>query len=131
MSDKEKLIDHALGICVEIYNTNKLLVLNNNSRKNNIIKAKRMFIYFLKNDMNIKHSHMINYFDKMNHSTSIHHVNKFSLEIINYPEIKKDYDFFNKELDSYKLYGNRLKAKIRMINHIENLIKQINHIEND
>mgnify|MGYP003661719113 CR=1 FL=1 len=131
MEDKEIIIDHALGICVNIYNTNKPLVLNNNCRKRNTVKAKRMFLYFLKNVMDVKHAHMTDYFVKMNHATSIHHVNKFSFEVLHYSEIKNDYDFFTKEINSFKIYGENYRAKMRMINQINKLMLEINLIEND
>ena len=131
MEDKEKIIDYALGICVDLYKTNKILVLNNNCRKRNTIKAKRLFLYFLNNVMDVKHNHMTNYFLKMNHATSIHHVNKFAFEVQNYKEIKNDYDFFTKEINTYKIYGYKYRAKMRMINQINKLMQEINTIDND
>ena len=74
----------------------KDFILNNKNRYSSTIKAKRMFIYYLYNYMEIKHNGMKKYFKNINHATSIHHVNKFKFEVETYSEVKQDFDLFLK-----------------------------------
>ena len=77
MNTRDKIITHALNISCEIYNANKNNIISNNNRSSTTIKAKRMFIYYLYEYMEIKHTGMKKYIKNINHASSIHHVNKY------------------------------------------------------
>lgn len=126
MSNKNIIVNHALEICVNIYKTTEKKVLDNNCRKRNTIKAKRMFIYYLYKDLNINYLAINKYFNKLHHATSIHHVNKFEFEVNNYKEIKVDYNNFLNKMKTFKLSGKKLNDRIIKLTK---LIEEINKIK--
>ena len=128
MNTRDKIITHALNISCEIYNANKKLVTSNNNRYQQTIKAKRMFLYYLYEYMEIKHTGMKKYIKEINHASSIHHVNKFKFEKEHYEDIKKDFDKFMIEMKRFNVYGGGFYEK-RM--EIKKLLKELNNITND
>ena len=128
MNTRDKIITHALKISCEIYNANKKFVTSNNNRYSSTIKAKRMFIYYLYEFMEIKHNGMKKYIKGLNHASSIHHVNKFKFEKDQYEDVKKEFDKFMIEMKRFNVYGGGFYEK-RM--EIKGLLKELNNITND
>ena len=128
MNTRDKIITHALKISCEIYNANKKFVTSNNNRYSSTIKAKRMFIYYLYEFMEIKHNGMKKYIKGINHASSIHHVNKFKFEKDQYEDVKKEFDKFMIEMKRFNVYGGGFYEK-RM--EIKRLLKELNNITND
>lgn len=128
MNTRDKIITHALKISCEIYNANKKFVTSNNNRYSSTIKAKRMFIYYLYEFMEIKHNGMKKYIKGLNHASSIHHVNKFKFEKDQYEDVKKEFDKFMIEMKRFNVYGGGFYEK-RM--EIKRLLKELNNITND
>ena len=128
MNTRDKIITHALKISCEIYNANKKFVTNNNNRYSSTIKAKRMFIYYLYEFMEIKHNGMKKYIKGLNHASSIHHVNKFKFEKDQYEDVKKEFDKFMIEMKRFNVYGGGFYEK-RM--EIKRLLKELNNVTND
>jgi len=126
MVNKNIIVDQALKECVKIYNTTELKVLENNCRKSNTIKAKRMFIYYLYRDLNINYPSINKYFIKLNHATSIHHVKKFDYELKNLNEIENDYNKFLEKMKIFNLSGKKLEDSIKKL---QGLINEINKIK--
>jgi len=87
MNTKDKIIKFSLEVACDVYKVKPQQILNNNLRKGKVIKAKRMFMYYLYVYLDVKHNEMISYFKKMNHATSIHHVKKFACELETYKAI--------------------------------------------
>ena len=128
MNTRDKIITHALKISCEIYNANKKFVTSNNNRYSSTIKAKRMFIYYLYEFMEIKHNGMKKYIKGLNHASSIHHVNKFKFEKDQYEDVKKEFDKFMIEMKRFNVYGGGFYEK-RM--EIKKLLKELNNITNE
>jgi len=126
MNTRDKIINHALNVCCDIYGANKFNLINNVNRKGSTIKAKRMFIYYLYHYMEINHMGMKKYFKNINHATSIHHVHKFDFEFNKYAEIKEDFENFLKEMKGFSNYGVGFYEKR---NKIKKLLKEINHLK--
>ena len=128
MNTRDKIITHALKISCEIYNANKNSIISNNNRSSCTIKAKRMFIYYLYEFMEIKHTGMKKYINGFNHASSIHHVNKFKFEKNHYEDVKKDFDKFMLEMKRFNVYGGGFYEK-RM--EIKTLLKELKNITNE
>jgi len=128
MNTRDKIITHALKISCEIYNANQKFVTSNNNRYSSTIKAKRMFLYYLYEYMEIKHTGMKKYIKDINHASSIHHVNKFKFEKDQYEDLKKEFDKFMIEMKRFNVYGGGFYEK-RM--QIKKLLKELNNITNE
>jgi len=128
MNTRDKIITHALKISCEIYNANKNSIISNNNRSSCTIKAKRMFIYYLYEFMEIKHTGMKKYINGFNHASSIHHVNKFKFEKNHYEDVKKDFDKFMLEMKRFNVYGGGFYEKRK---EIKRLLNEINNIKNE
>ena len=128
MNTRDKIITHALKISCEIYNANTKFVTSNNNRYSSTIKAKRMFLYYLYEYMEIKHTGMKKYIKDINHASSIHHVNKFKFEKDQYEDLKKEFDKFMIEMKRFNVYGGGFYEK-RM--EIKKLLKELNNITNE
>ena len=125
---REKIINHALKISCELYNANQKFVTSNNNRYKSTIRAKRMFLYYLYNFMEIKHNGMKKYIKDINHASSIHHVKKFEFELETYKDIKKQFDRFMIEMKRFNIYGGGFYEK-RM--ELKRLLNEINMITNE
>lgn len=123
-----KVIDQAFKICCDMYNIDKNTLINSKNRSDKIIKPKRLLIYFLYNDLEVKHMRMKKYFKDLHHSTSIYHVNRFEYEIKKHKEVKKQYDLFISEMCRHNIYGLGFYEKRK---EIKRLLKEINKITND
>ncbi len=130
MNTRDKIITHALNISCEIYNANKNNIISNNNRSSTTIKAKRMFIYYLYEYMEIKHTGMKKYIKNINHASSIHHVNKFKFEIDTYKDVKKSFNTFMTEMRRFNVYGGGFYEKRMEIKKLLNELNQITNEEN-
>jgi len=128
MNIRDKIITHALKISCEIYNADHKFVTSNNNRYSSTIKAKRMFLYYLYEYMEIKHTGMKKYIKDINHASSIHHVNKFKFEKDQYEDLKKEFNKFMIEMKRFNVYGGGFYEK-RM--EIKKLLKELNNITNE
>ena len=128
MTIREKIINHALKVSCELYNANKKFVTSNNNRYGATIKAKRMFLYYLYNFMEIKHNGMKKYIKDINHASSIHHVKKFEFELEKYQDVKKQFDRFMIEMKRFNVYGTGFYEK-RM--ELKRLLNEINMKTNE
>tara|TARA_R100001163_G_C4914390_1_gene97305 strand:+ start:44 stop:436 length:393 start_codon:yes stop_codon:yes gene_type:complete len=128
MNVRDKIINHALDISCKIYNADKNYVISNNNRFSPTIKAKRMFIYYLYEFMEIKHNGMKKYIKNINHASSIHHVNKFKFEKDNYNDVNKSFNTFIAEMRRFNVYGGGFYEK-RM--EIKKLFKELNKNSNE
>ncbi len=128
MTIKDKIINHALNISCEIFRANRDYVLNNNNRSSETIKAKRMFIYYLYEYMEIKHTGMKKYIKDINHASSIHHVNKFKFEKDQYEDLKKEFDKFMIEMKRFNVYGGGFYEKRK---EIKKLLEELNQVKNE
>ena len=126
MHNKKDLISHALNICSKIYKTSNINIVSNKNRKGNTIKAKRMFLYYLYVYMEVNHNQMKEYFDTINHATSIHHVKKFAFELETYLEIQDNFDILLNEMKQFSIYGEGFSKKR---NEILQLLNEINNIK--
>ena len=77
-------------------------------RNNNIINARRFFIYYLWKYLDVKHYKMRNYIHGVNHATSIYHCRRFEQELDLYKDIRKKFITFlyysdNKEYVKMKI----------------------------
>jgi len=132
MNTRDRIISHALDVCCNIHNAKKDFILNNKNRYSSTIKAKRMFIYYLYNYMEIKHNGMKKYFRNINHATSIHHVNKFGFEVETYAEVKQDFERFLLEMQKFNVYGAGFYEKRKELKRLLNEINDgLNTIKND
>tara|TARA_Y100000361_G_C10904328_1_gene210680 strand:+ start:88 stop:483 length:396 start_codon:yes stop_codon:yes gene_type:complete len=125
---REKIINYALKVSCELYNANQKFVTSNNNRYSSTIKAKRMFLYYLYNFMEIKHNGMKKYIKDINHASSIHHVKKFEFELETYQDVKKQFDRFMIEMKRFNIYGGGFYEK-RM--ELKRLLNEINMITNE
>jgi len=125
---REKIINYALKVSCELYNANQKFVTSNNNRYSSTIKAKRMFLYYLYNFMEIKHNGMKKYIKDINHASSIHHVKKFEFELETYQDVKKQFDRFMIEMRRFNIYGGGFYEK-RM--ELKRLLNEINMITNE
>ena len=89
MNTRDRIVYFALKTCCKIYKAKSRDITNNNNRQGPTIKAKRMFLYYLYNYIEIKHKDMRLYIKNLNHATSVHHVHKFRFELDNYLEVNK------------------------------------------
>ena len=128
MNTRDKIINHALNISCKIYNADKKYVTSNNNRYSTTIKAKRMFLYYLYEFMEIKHTGMKKYIKNINHASSIHHVNKFKFEKETYDDVKKSFNNFMTEMRRFNVYGGGFYEK-RM--EIKKLLNELNTITNE
>ena len=125
---REKIINYALKVSCELYNANQKFVTSNNNRYSSTIKAKRMFLYYLYNFMEIKHNGMKKYIKDINHASSIHHVKKFEFELETYQDVKKQFNRFMIEMRRFNIYGGGFYEK-RM--ELKRLLNEINMITNE
>lgn len=125
---REKIINYALKVSCELYNANQKFVTSNNNRYSSTIKAKRMFLYYLYNFMEIKHNGMKKYIKDINHASSIHHVKKFEFELETYQDVKKQFDRFMIKMRRFNIYGGGFYEK-RM--ELKRLLNEINMITNE
>tara|TARA_R100001443_G_C3298923_1_gene164761 strand:+ start:193 stop:585 length:393 start_codon:yes stop_codon:yes gene_type:complete len=128
MITRDKIISHALNISCKIYNADKNYVISNNNRFSTTIKAKRMFIYYLYEFMEIKHNGMKKYIKDINHASSIHHVNKFKFEKDNYNDVKKCFSEFMTEMRRFNVYGGGFYEKRK---EIKKLLEELNKVKNE
>ena len=122
MNTKDSLVYYALKVSCQIYKAKKDNVTNNNNRKAETIKAKRMFMYYLYFYLEVNHTQMKKYFKTLNHATSIHHVNKFKFELEKYKDIQKQYNKFLTKMRQYSVYGYGFYEKRKQI---KELIKEL------
>tara|TARA_R110002020_G_scaffold252552_1_gene466488 strand:+ start:1098 stop:1493 length:396 start_codon:yes stop_codon:yes gene_type:complete len=128
MNIKDKIINHALNISCEIYDVDKISVINNNNRNAKTIKAKRMFMYYLYYYLEVNHNGMKRYFKTLNHATSIHHVKKFKFEVETYKDIKRNFNIFLDKMKAYNIYGGGFYEK-RV--EIKKLINDLNFLKDE
>ena len=123
-----QVTEYAFNVCCDMYCLDKKTLMLSKNRKAITIRAKRLLIYFFYKQLDVKHMWMKKYFKDLHHATSIYHVKRFEYEIINYKEIKKEYDIFISEMEKYSLYGSSFYEKRK---EIKRLLKEINKITND
>jgi len=128
MNTKDKIIKFSLEVVCDVYKVKTQQILNNNLRKGKVIKAKRMFMYYLYVYLDVKHNEMKNYFKKMNHATSIHHVKNFAFELETYKEIHNYFNYFLTEMKKFNIYGVDFYEKRK---ELKKLLKEINIIKNE
>jgi chromosomal replication initiation ATPase DnaA len=128
MNTKDKIIKFSLEVACDVYKVKPQQILNNNLRKGKVIKAKRMFMYYLYVYLDVKHNEMKNYFKKINHATSIHHVKKFAFELETYKEIHNDFNYFLTEMKKFNIYGVDFYEKRK---ELKKLLKEINIIKDE
>jgi len=128
MITRDKIISHALKISCKIYKADKNYVISNNNRFSTTIKAKRMFIYYLYEFMEIKHNGMKKYIKDINHASSIHHVNKFKFEKDNYNDVEKCFSEFMTEMRRFNVYGGGFYEKRK---EIKKLLEELNKVKNE
>lgn len=105
------VIKEALRLCSNMWNVDSKQVINNRCRKADVIMAKRMFIYYLYNFVEIGHAHIKNHVKGLNHATSIYHVREFNKQLdIDYA-IKLKFQRFMEEMSSFSLYGAEYEIK--------------------
>ena len=126
MNTRNRIVYFALKTCCKIYKAKSRDITNNNNRQGPTIKAKRMFLYYLYNYIEIKHKDMRLYIKNLNHATSVHHVHKFRFELDNYLEVKQNFDKFIAEMQKFNVYGAGFYEKRK---ELKKLLKEINIIK--
>ena len=113
------VIKESLRLCSNMWNVDSKQVINNRCRKADVIMAKRMFIYYLYNFVEIGHAHIKNHVKGLNHATSIYHVREFNKQLdIDYA-IKLKFQRFMEEMKSFSLYGEEFEQKKQELEQIK------------
>ena len=123
----KELIEEALRVSCLLWNADIEKVRNNSSRLKNNVKAKRMFVYYIYNILEVSHVDVKNYIIGFNHSSSIYHVKQFNNDLDNDPNVYKIFKKFMHKMDLYSVYGNGYKEKRKEIEKLkQELIDFIN-----
>lgn len=122
----KKVINEALRLSSNIYNADTKQVIDNKCRKDNVIKAKRMLIYYLYNFVEIGHAHMKKYINGLNHATSIYHVKQFNKQLDSDYTLKLKFKSFMEEMRAFSLYGEEYELKKQ---ELEKLKVELNNIK--
>ena len=123
----KELIEEALRVSCLLWNADIEKVRNNSSRLKNNVKAKRMFVYYIYNILEVSHVDVKKYIIGFNHSSSIYHVKQFNNDLDNDPSVNKIFKKFMHKMDLYSVYGNGYKEKRKEIEKLkQELIDFIN-----
>ena len=123
----KELIEEALRVSCLLWNADIEKVRNNSSRLKNNVKAKRMFVYYIYNILEVSHVDVKKYIIGFNHSSSIYHVKQFNNDLDNDPNVYKTFKKFMHKMDLYSVYGNGYKEKRKEIEKLkQELIDFIN-----
>jgi len=127
-------IEIARFVLAKMYDCEEHEIVLMETRKRNVMIARRFFIYYLWKHCDIKHIRMKEYIIGAHHATSIHHCRKLEFEVDHYQEMRKYWISFlfyanNKEWQKLKI---DMKYSLEQINNIiesEELRIQINKIK--
>ena len=92
----KKAIKEALRLSANLWNVDQNLVKGNDCRIDAVIMAKRFFIYYLYNFVEVNHSQMKKYVHGINHSTSIYHVRQLNKQLDERYDIKHKFHYWMK-----------------------------------
>ena len=115
----KKAIKEALRLSANLWNVDQNLVKGNDCRIDAVIMAKRFFIYYLYNFVEVNHSQMKKYVHGINHSTSIYHVRQLNKQLDERYDIKHKFQILLDEMSSYSLYGAEYEIKKRELEQIK------------
>ena len=115
----KELIEEALRVSCLLWNADIEKVRNNSSRLKNNVKAKRMFVYYIYNILEVSHVDVKKYIIGFNHSSSIYHVKQFNNDLDNDPNVYKTFKKFMHKMDLYSVYGNGYKEKRKEIEKLK------------
>ena len=117
----------------EIYNFKKEEFDRSVTRKSNVVKARRILVYFLVNDLNLKYVEIPKHMKCLKtHAGALHHYNKMVNFMELYKEEKESYSLFKEEMikkgitSLEKELMNQLKIKNEANTYINQLKNMIN-----
>ena len=115
----KRVINEALRLCTNLWKAKRDDVIGNNCRKAEVVMAKRMFIYYLYNFVEVGHTQMKYYIKDISHATSIYHVREFNKNIDQDSYINKTFAFFMNEMRSFSIYGDEYDFKKQELEKIK------------
>ena len=115
----KQVIKESLRLCSNMWDVKQSKVKGNNCREANVIMAKRMWIYYLYNFVEIGHAHMKKHIKGLNHATSIYHVRQFNKQLDMDYGIKLKFQRFMEEMKSFSLYGEEFEQKKQELEQIK------------
>ena len=115
----KRVLNEALRVCTNLWKAKKRDVIGNNCRKAEVVMAKRMFIYYLYNFVEVGHTQMKHYIKGISHATSIYHVREFNKNIDEDAYINKTFTFFMNEMRSFSIYGDEYDFKKQELEKIK------------
>jgi hypothetical protein len=115
-------IEIARFVLAKMYDCEEHEIVLMETRKRNVMIARRFFIYYLWKHCNIKHLKMKEYIVGAHHATSIHHCRKFEFEVEQYKEIRKEWISFLYYADNRE--WQKLKIDMRFpIDELDDIIR--------
>ena len=118
----------------EMYDFNKEEFDRSVTRKSNIVKARRILIYFLVDELNIKFIDIPKHMKCLKtHAGALHHFNKMVNFMKLYKEEKVDYNEFKKEMLKKGITSleKELRNQIKIQNEVNTYVDQLKNMINE
>jgi chromosomal replication initiation ATPase DnaA len=124
----QRKVDKAVDAVCEVYNVAKKQVLNVSCRRRPIPDARRMLVYYMHNQLHIRHYHIQNYIKSVCHATSIYHCKKLDWYLKTEKDTKNLYMLLRKKAGEFNDRLEELKIKkqelLEMQREVKRLIKK-------
>ena len=125
--NKER-IEKAKEILCEIFKVDKFYLENNTCRKKDVIEARRFFIYYLRDELDITYSGISHYVKDLHHSTAIHHCKKFKELIKDEKPLRNKYHKFIVMANDFDVLSTLLSIKRTQALYLNKELKELNNL---
>ena len=125
--NKER-IEKAKEILCEIFKVDKFYLENNTCRKKDVIEARRFFIYYLRDELDITYAGISKYIEGLHHSTAIHHCKKFE-DLLRYEKtLRNKYHKFIVMANDFDVLTTLLSIKKQQALYLNKELKELNNL---
>ena len=125
---KKERIEKAKEILCEIFKIDKIYLENNTCRKKDVIEARRFFIYYLRDELEITYAAISNHIKGLHHSTAIYHCKKFE-DLLRYEKpLRNKYHKFIVMANDFDDLTVLLSIKKQQALYLNKELKELNNL---
>ena len=125
---KEERIEKAKDILCKLFKIDIFYLENNTCRKREIIEARRFFIYYLRDELDITYAGISDYVKGLHHSTAIHHCKKFKELIKDEKPLRNKYHKFIITANDFDVLTTLLSIKRMQALYLNEELKELNNL---
>ena len=125
---KEERIEKAKDILCKLFKIDIFYLENNTCRKREIIEARRFFIYYLRDELDITYAGISDYVKGLHHSTAIHHCKKFKELIKDEKPLRNKYHKFIITANDFDVLNTLLSIKRTQAKYLNRELRDLNSL---